>query len=145
MLPLMFRRDAETDTDMFKRFTHRIVLLTTHFRYPNRTLLFARARLFMDRIELTGWTASQKYRLRLALDQIVDIVWENLSGKHGTAVFHLREQGPVAVEFSQPRLWQRTLQERLRWYQTAPEKSSPEPHLHRMPLRDFVACTTSMT
>ena len=46
-------------------------LLASRFRFSGPQLLFARARLFADRIELSGWHLRGRYRREVALRRIL--------------------------------------------------------------------------
>ena len=46
-------------------------LLASRFRFSGPRLLFARVRLFADRIELSGWHRHGRYRQEIALRQIL--------------------------------------------------------------------------
>ncbi|HMB92905.1 MAG TPA: hypothetical protein VKP65_18795 [Rhodothermales bacterium] len=46
---------------------------TDRFSFSNPPLLFARARLFTDRLELTGWQLQGRYRRDLSIRHILQI------------------------------------------------------------------------
>jgi hypothetical protein len=48
-------------------------LLTDRFSFSNPPLLFARARLFADRLELTGWHLWRRYRRDIRLHHILQV------------------------------------------------------------------------
>lgn len=89
---------------------HRIVLLSSSFHFPERRLFFARARLFLDRIELSGWHFGKREVITIPLDQLDQIDWNAQD-----AVFHLRGGSTVRITLPQSKSWQHTLEQRLSW------------------------------
>lgn len=48
-------------------------LLTDRFSFSNPPLLFAYARLFADRLELTGWHLWRRYRRNIRIQHILQV------------------------------------------------------------------------
>lgn len=48
-------------------------LLSNSFAFYTPVLFFARARLYADRLELTGWSLRGRYRHTLAIDQVLQV------------------------------------------------------------------------
>ena len=126
------------------KYTHKIVLLTSSFQYPLRRLLFARARLFLDRIELTGWHFGDKYQEQIPLDQISWIEWK-LDAVHGpNVIFHLEDDTQFPLILKQAYLWKHTLEERLQWNAPAHFRLSSAVTKPELPLKDIIAFSSGM-
>jgi len=91
---------------------HSVVLLTSRFQYPGRRLFFTRARLFFDRIELTGWNFGKKHTRHIPLDAVEKIDWKTNTPE---AVVHLTEGEPVTLRLSKADRWKQSLDQRLLW------------------------------
>lgn len=89
---------------------HRIVLLSSSFQFPERRLFFARARLFLDRIELSGWHYNKREVLKIRLDELDHIEWDGTD-----AVFHLDGDQTIRIQLPQATSWRYTLEQRLSW------------------------------
>ncbi len=124
---------------------HSVVLLTSRFQYPGRRLFFTRARLFFDRIELSGWNLGKKHTHAIPLDAVDKIDW-----KSGTpdAVVHLTEGEPVALRLSQVDRWKQSLDQRLHWNATnyLPTTATKTPSTTRpdLPLHELITFASSM-
>lgn len=121
---------------------HRIVLLTTGFRIPGRRLLFTRARLYPDRIELTGWRPGESYEAVILLDRVQSIEWR--AGTDGSnVVFYQDGEAPLALRLPSQQLWRDMLEERLHW---SPRDRQPAPsRFHNMPMDELVAYMSGMS
>lgn len=131
---------------------HRIVLLSTSFRYPKRWLFFARARLYFDRIELSGWLFGAKHGAPIRRDEIEGIEWRLMarSASEPNAIFHLRDGRLVALVLNDVHRWQDMLEERLGWnVGRLGGRCVPVPALFGtvpdLPFHDFVAYASSMS
>lgn len=121
----------------------RIVLLTTRFQYLDRRLLFTRARLFPDRVELSGWLPGAAHHTALPLAQLHHVEWRPGVFKEPNAVFHFQDGTEVPLHLNQVHRWQHLLEERLRWrsaYEHRPRRSRQS-----QDLRDLVDYVTSMS
>ncbi len=122
-------------------YPHKIVLLSTGLQMSGGALWFGRARLYPDRIELTGWNARGSYRQVIFLDRITDVRWERMSAAGAAdAVIRLHNGADVALRLHQGGRWKTCLEERIRWspwrrLYAAREGAS----IDEMPLRDVMA------
>jgi hypothetical protein len=125
-------------------YPHKIVLLTTGFQEPARRLLFARARLYFDRIELTGWHLGERYLMVIALEDLTQIAW-NLNAPTGKAnvMFHQADGTTIALALREARLWQHTLEQMRRWG-AAPATLPAARPLPDVPLHELVHYATRM-
>ena len=118
---------------MITNHPHSVVLLSSRFQYPGRRLFFTRARLFFDRIELTGWQFGKKHTCAIPLDAVDTIEWQTNTAD---AVLHLTEGGPVMLRLAQADQWKQSLDQRLHWNTTnyfptkAPSTTRPDLSLH---------------
>lgn len=88
-------------------------LLSTRCRLPDRTLWFGRARLFEDRIELSGWTLRGRYGRTVALADVEEVEWWTGEEKVNFAL-HLKEGRSVPLHLRQAAgTWKFEVQERL--------------------------------
>lgn len=129
---------------MYSRYQHKVVLLTSSFQYPPRRLLFGRARLYLDRIELTGWHVGEKYHQSIPLNEVCRIEWHLEAADGPNVIFHMEDGSSFPLILKQAALWKHTLEERMRWstpgqYHLAPPRPQPD-----LPLQDVVAYTTGM-
>lgn len=81
------------------------VLLSSRFRYPDRRFLYARARLFADRIELTGIHWSGITRHIIALSDIVRLSWRDNTEQTANLKIYLRGGDVVRLWVQGPGLW----------------------------------------
>ena len=58
---------------MTARFTPRDTLLSGRFRFRNPSLLWARVRLYGDRLELSGWHTRGRYLRRIPLQHVLQV------------------------------------------------------------------------
>ena len=122
---------------------HRIVLLTTSFRHPARRLLFTRARLFPDRIELSGWYPGASYEQVLFLDRIQRIEWHTDEKASPNVHFHMDDGAALSLDLQAPDKWQHTLMRRLGW--TPRRERAPLARLGNMGMEDLIAYTSGMS
>ncbi|NBC17233.1 MAG: hypothetical protein GVY18_07945 [Bacteroidetes bacterium] len=126
------------------RHPHQVVLLSSGFQYTNRRLLFSKARLFPDRIELSGWDFVEKHRQEIPLDTLCRVEWHTDEADAPDLILHLKDGDSVSLSLHDADRWRESLQQRLRW--TAPDRaplptSSTRPDL---PLNELIMYTTSM-
>lgn len=119
-------------------YQHKIVLLTTSFQYPARRLLFARARLYLDRIELTGWHYGEKYRSQILFDELEQIDWNLEAASGANVTFHMSNGTTYALRLQQVQVWKTTLEERLRWSTPGLFRLSPNRVTRDLPLKELV-------
>ena len=124
---------------------HSVVLLTSRFQYPDRRLFFTRARLFFDRIELSGWNLGSKHTRAIPLDTVDKIDWKSDTPD---AVVHLTEGESVALRLSQVERWKQSLDQRLHWNTTNyfPTTATKTPSTTRLdlPIDELIAFASSM-
>ena len=126
---------------------HNVLLLSSRFQYPGRRLFFTRARLFFDRIELTGWVLGKKHEREILLDEVASIEWDTTTS---AAVLHLHEGEPVRLQFAHLESWKRSLEQRLWWnvmnYFPRPATNTNTNSTARSDtsLHDLITFTTSM-
>jgi hypothetical protein len=126
------------------RHPHQVVLLSSGFQYSNRRLLFSKARLFMDRIELSGWDFVEKHRQEIPLDTLCRVEWGTDEADAPDLILHLKGGDSVALSLHDAERWRQSLQQQMRW--RAPDRSplptsSTRPDL---PLNELIMYTTSM-
>lgn len=115
---------------------HRVLLLKTRFRFGDRQSLFARARLYPDRIELSDWSPRGPVNRLIPLSDVERIEWP---GKpHDATVFVLRAGERVPLKLAQVARWRRTLDDLIRW---DPDSGH---HALNLPLKDLIAYTSGM-
>ena len=124
---------------------HSVVLLTSRFQYPGRRLFFTRARLFFDRIELSGWNLGSKHTRAIPLDAVDKIDWKSDTPD---AVVHLTEGEPVALRLSQVDRWKQSLDQRLHWnatnYFPTTATKTPSTTWPDLPLHELITFASSM-
>ena len=77
-----------------------VPLRTAAFGLEDRWLFWPRARLYTDRLELTGWSLSGRYHRSLPLDRIGEV--ESIEG---SLVLHLTDGSALRIEIDTPREW----------------------------------------
>ncbi len=71
-------------------------LRSVRFRFPSRRVWFGRARLFEDRVQLTGWTLKGRYRRTIPLTRVGRAEW--WSNAEGTNfALHLNDGSTCAL------------------------------------------------
>jgi len=123
---------------------HRIVLLATGFQDPDRYLLFGRARLFLDRIELSGWHFGERYQQVIPLDEVCHIEWNAGVVAGPNVVFCLGEDRQFSLSLKHIHTWEHMLQERLQWSAPGRYRLAPQRPMLDLPLNDVVAYTSGM-
>ncbi len=121
-----------------------VVLVSSRFRFPEQRLLFPKARLFLDRIELSGWKLQKKVFQEIHLHQVTQVDWHMDDDTAFDVALHLDDGETVRLALPEATTWKHTLEERLRW--SAPDRTTvsttwPQPDL---PLDELVTYTTSL-
>ncbi|MFQ5572106.1 MAG: hypothetical protein ACE5G0_20710 [Rhodothermales bacterium] len=125
-------------------FPHNVVLLTSSFKKPDRRLFFTKARLFFDRIELSGWELGKRYVQDIRLDQVERIEW---SAEASGVIFYLTEGGQIRLTLPEMERWKRSLEQRLHWSGPGsyPTTSATSSTLRRdLSLQELITYTTCM-
>jgi hypothetical protein len=125
-------------------YQQKIVLLDTGFRYPDRPLLFARARLYLDRIELSGWDIGSRYHVDVPLEHIRHVEWRSLATDEPNVVLHLDGRSSVVLIVRKAHLWRHMLEERLRWIPRGARAGAAHVPLD-LPLKELVSYAISMS
>ena len=124
---------------------HSVVLLTSRFQYPDRRLFFTRARLFFDRIELSGWNLGSKHTRAIPLDAVDKIDWNSDTPE---AVVHLTEGESVALRLSQIERRKQSLDQRLHWnatnYFPTTAPKTPSTTRPELPMDELITFASSM-
>ena len=97
---------------------HRLVLLNTHFRPLEQRLLFPQARLFFDRIELTGWQLHERFEETILLHDVAHIEWTPHAAtvpSTPNVIFHFTDGTARPLALEQVSSWRHTLENRLSW------------------------------
>ena len=123
---------------------HQVVLLSSRFSNPEHKLFFTRARLYLDRIELSGWHLGKKYAARILLQDLDAIDWQLDAS---SVVFHVRDSQSIRLNLPDLERWKQSVEQRLWW--SAPGRFPMASTSHTAPsqdlsLRDLVTFTTSM-
>jgi len=82
------------------------MLFSSAFRFTNPALAFARARLFTDRIELTGWQIQGRYRRSIPLNQVLQV---DCSGGPSLLLW-LSSGETLRLRVADPGLWKATIE-----------------------------------
>lgn len=72
-------------------------LRTVRFQHPARSVWFGRARLFSDRVELTGWTLGGRYRRIIPLARIRRAEWWSSDARGTNFALHLDDGSTCAL------------------------------------------------
>ena len=104
------------------QYPHKIVLLRSGFQYPEKHLFFARARLFFDRIELTGWHLSERHEEMIPLDAVRSIEWRE-EAQRTTAVLLLDDDRRIELSLCEGHQWKDALALRMSWRKNRPPAS----------------------
>ncbi len=86
---------------------------TSRFQLPDRKLLFARARLYEDRLELSGFGLRGRYRRTLRLDEVCSVEWWSGAGKEPNLALQLHDGRSLAVWVPGPGLWKFAVEEHM--------------------------------
>ena len=89
------------------------ILLTSSFRYAERRFLFARARLYWDRIELYGLHWRGVHRRTVALRDVARLSWRTDSLRSANMTLHLHNDEPVRLWVEGAGLWKYQIDARL--------------------------------
>ena len=120
-------------------------MLSSRFQYPGRRLFFTRARLFFDRIELSGWKLIKKHERAIALNEVEQVEWDATAS---AAVLHLSEGEPVRLRLKQMERWKRSLDQRLNWSTTSffprPASKTSSTARAELPLQELIMLSTRM-
>ncbi len=121
-------------------YQHRTILLKTGFQYEQDRLFFTRARLFPDRIELSGWHPGGQRREVIPLDRVSRVEWQREPSHKWNAVLHLEDGSARKLSLQNVEQWKHNLSERLRWVKPTPKSWTLD-----LPLKELIAYTTSMS
>ncbi len=122
-------------------YPHKILLLRSGFRYPERHLFFARARLFFDRIELSGWQLGERHEEVIPLDSVAGIEWRE-GEEQATTVLRLDDGRRIEVSLGDGRRWREALDRRMNW---RPSRAPVAPDRPPPALTDVAALSGSMS
>ena len=121
-------------------YTHKIELFSTRFQYADRRVLFGRARLFADRIELAGWNRDGSRRDVISFADIDRIEWAPEAATN--AVLHLRDGQHVGLQLRNVFAWRKQLEGHLHW--GLPHVAGAVTQPLNLSLTDLVAYAGSM-
>lgn len=124
---------------------HKIVLLTTGFHLPDRRLLFPRARLYMDRIELRAWGLSASMPRTVSFDHLRDVSWPETDDTSGAVVFHLDDEPPLTLVLDDVDRWKRMLDERVRWGAPGQFRVGAGSRALDLPLKELAVYASSLS
>lgn len=124
------------------QYPHKVVLLSTRFRFSDRRLFFTRSRLFFDRIELSGWLLGEHFSRSIPLDSFSRVEWQ-VESADPTAVIYLEDGEVLRLEFDKWRLWKHALELRLSW--SAVQSGLSGLGRPAASLRDLVAYSSSIS
>ncbi len=124
--------------------SHQVVLVSSRFRYPGQWLLFPKARLFLDRLELSGWRLQKKHRHEIPLDQVTRADWHMDDDTAYDVVLHLASGETVCLSLPHADEWKRSLEARLRWTLADPDTVSSTLPRQDMPLDELIMYTTTL-
>ena len=98
---------------------YQLVLLSTRFRAPERRLFFPNARLYFDRIELTGWHLHERFEDVIHLPEVARIDWHPSESDNdeleANVVFEFSDGSALPLMLDQLPSWQHTLENRVSW------------------------------
>lgn len=98
---------------------------TSRFRYTNRRLWLARARLWEDRIELRGLSWTGLHHRTIPLEDLESVEWWSGDGPETNLALHLKNGDVVLLNVPGPGLWKFAIEEHCRPSRTAePARSS---------------------
>ena len=97
------------------RYRHHVEVLANRFRYPNRSLLFGRARLFGDRIELSGWGLHGRHRQCIPLGLISTLDYHPLEDDANLTLY-LATGDAVPLHIDEAHRWRETFEH---WFEYA--------------------------
>jgi hypothetical protein len=100
---------------MYPHHSHTVLLLSSSFRYLGHRLFFTKARLFFDRIELTGWNLGTRYERTIFLDQVDTLEWDLPAS---TVTLCLTADERLSLQLTNLDAWKRSLEQRLYWSST---------------------------
>ncbi|HMB93693.1 MAG TPA: hypothetical protein VKP65_22770 [Rhodothermales bacterium] len=95
-------------------YPNHIQLLSSHFRYAHKRLFFGRARLFADRIELAGWSASGYHFRCLPLARMVDVDYHPLK-EDSNLTFYLDDGEEISIRVQEAHRWRECYENWLRY------------------------------
>lgn len=81
------------------------VLHESSFQYPDRWLFWARARLYADRLELTGWHWTGRHRRVVPLSDIAQVKWWTAAEHTVNFALHLHDGERVRLQIKGAGLW----------------------------------------
>ena len=89
------------------------VLLSSSFRYADRRFLYARARLYADRIEFYGVHWTGVHRSTIALHDIARLSWRTDSQRSANMTIYLHNDEAVRLWIEGAGLWKYQIDARL--------------------------------
>jgi hypothetical protein len=117
-----------------QRYQARILLLRTGFRDPDRRLFFRRARLYPDRIELSGWTPARRFREEISLGDVRRVLWNPDASDEPNAMFYLMDGGERPIHFQSVLHWKHMLDDCLLRQGNRPHRSTADVSLQDLAL-----------
>lgn len=88
-------------------------LLSGRFRVAGRRLFFGWARLYADRLVLTGFSWRGLHRRTILLREVARVSWRTDSARAANVTLHLRHDEPVRLWISGAGLWKHRIDDRL--------------------------------
>ena len=125
------------------QYPHKVVILRTSFRYPDRPFSFGRALLYFDRIELTSWSIGDWHTRTIPLSSVRQADWTGEDGRRGSLVLHLDDGVRTALILYRASRWKRLLAQRLSWVSSTRRPLGPDGQL--LSLGDVVAYASSFS
>lgn len=95
-------------------YPNHIQLLSSHFRYAHKRLFFGKARLFADRIELAGWSASGYHFRCLPLVRLVDMDYHPLTDDANLTLY-LDDGEEISIRVQEAHRWREFYENWLRY------------------------------
>ena len=89
------------------------ILLSSSFRYAERRFLFARIRLYADRIELYGLHWRGAHHRTIALHDVARLSWRTDSQRTANMTLYLRDDEAIRLWVEGAGLWKYQIDARL--------------------------------
>lgn len=97
-----------------EHYPNHVLVLDNRFRYPKRPMLFGRARLFGDRIELTGWDRHGRHHRCIPLGLVTSVDYHPLQN-HANLTLHLATGDAVPLNIDEAHRWREMYENWLRY------------------------------